>query len=90
MTPVKAEVKEPVKLEKIKEQEPSVLGVGETSGEERGGQKESSRSDGGDTQGNGCSRRLEESDKESEDEEEEEEELEDEEDGERRVGERYS
>eukprot|EP00063_Salmo_salar_P091876 XP_014066711.1 PREDICTED: AT-rich interactive domain-containing protein 4A-like isoform X4 [Salmo salar] len=80
VTPVKAEVKEPVKLEKIKEQEPSVLGVGETSGEERGGQKESSRSDGGDTQGNGCSRRLEESDKESEDEGEDE-------DSERRVGE---
>ncbi|XP_070985032.1 AT-rich interactive domain-containing protein 4A-like isoform X2 [Oncorhynchus clarkii lewisi] len=80
VTPVKAEVKEPVKLEKIKEQEPSDLGVGETSGEETGGQKESSRSDGGDTQGNGCSRRLEESDKESEDEVEDE-------DSERRVGE---
>ncbi|XP_029568878.1 AT-rich interactive domain-containing protein 4A isoform X1 [Salmo trutta] len=78
VTPVKAEVKEPVKLEKIKVQEPSGLGVGETSGEERGGQKESSRSDGGDTQGNGCSRRLEESDKESEDEGEDE-------DSERRV-----
>ncbi|XP_064881861.1 AT-rich interactive domain-containing protein 4A-like isoform X2 [Oncorhynchus nerka] len=78
VTPVKAEVKEPVKLEKIKEQEPSGLGVGETSGEETGGQKESSRSDGGDTQGNGCSRRLEETDKESEDEGEDE-------DGERRV-----
>uniref|UniRef100_A0A674BGF2 AT-rich interactive domain 4A n=1 Tax=Salmo trutta TaxID=8032 RepID=A0A674BGF2_SALTR len=73
-----SEVKEPVKLEKIKVQEPSGLGVGETSGEERGGQKESSRSDGGDTQGNGCSRRLEESDKESEDEGEDE-------DSERRV-----
>ncbi|XP_038823033.1 AT-rich interactive domain-containing protein 4A-like isoform X5 [Salvelinus namaycush] len=82
VTPVKAEVKEPVKLEKINEQEPSGLGVSETSGEETGGQKESSRSDGGDTQGNGCSRRLEESDKESEDEGEDEDE-----DSERRVGE---
>uniref|UniRef100_A0A8C8EH36 ARID domain-containing protein n=1 Tax=Oncorhynchus tshawytscha TaxID=74940 RepID=A0A8C8EH36_ONCTS len=80
VTPVKAEVKEPVKLEKIKEQEPSGLGVGETSGEETDGQKESSRSDGADTQGNGCSRRLGESDKESEDEGEDE-------DSERRVGE---
>ncbi|KAM9569772.1 AT-rich interactive domain-containing protein 4A-like isoform 1-T1 [Salvelinus alpinus] len=82
VTPVKAEVKEPVKLEKINEQEPSGLGVSETSGEETGGQKESSSSDGGDTQGNGCSRRLEESDKESEDEGEDEDE-----DSERRVGE---
>ncbi|KAK6304661.1 hypothetical protein J4Q44_G00252470 [Coregonus suidteri] len=81
VTPVKAETKEPVKLEKIKEQEPSGLGVGETSGEETGGQRESSRSDGGDTPGKKCSRRLEESDKESEDEGEDE-------DSERRVGER--
>uniref|UniRef100_A0A674F6D0 AT-rich interactive domain 4A n=1 Tax=Salmo trutta TaxID=8032 RepID=A0A674F6D0_SALTR len=86
VTPVKAEVKEPSKLEKIKEKEEQ-SGVGETSGEETGGPRDCSRSDGGDTPGNRRSRRLEESDKESEDEEEEEE-LEDEEDGERRVGER--
>uniref|UniRef100_A0A674F6E9 AT-rich interactive domain-containing protein 4A n=1 Tax=Salmo trutta TaxID=8032 RepID=A0A674F6E9_SALTR len=79
-------VKEPSKLEKIKEKEEQ-SGVGETSGEETGGPRDCSRSDGGDTPGNRRSRRLEESDKESEDEEEEEE-LEDEEDGERRVGER--
>uniref|UniRef100_A0A674BG80 AT-rich interactive domain 4A n=1 Tax=Salmo trutta TaxID=8032 RepID=A0A674BG80_SALTR len=72
------EVKDKVELYYSYLQEPSGLGVGETSGEERGGQKESSRSDGGDTQGNGCSRRLEESDKESEDEGEDE-------DSERRV-----
>uniref|UniRef100_A0A674F7A7 AT-rich interactive domain 4A n=1 Tax=Salmo trutta TaxID=8032 RepID=A0A674F7A7_SALTR len=77
---------EPSKLEKIKEKEEQ-SGVGETSGEETGGPRDCSRSDGGDTPGNRRSRRLEESDKESEDEEEEEE-LEDEEDGERRVGER--
>uniref|UniRef100_A0A8C7W7A5 AT-rich interactive domain 4A n=1 Tax=Oncorhynchus mykiss TaxID=8022 RepID=A0A8C7W7A5_ONCMY len=85
VTPVKAEVKEPSKLEKIKEKEEQ-SGVGETSGEETGGPRDGTRSDGGDTPGNRRSRRLEESDKESEDEEE----LEDEEDSERRVGERYS
>ncbi|XP_064783890.1 AT-rich interactive domain-containing protein 4A isoform X1 [Oncorhynchus masou masou] len=84
VTPVKAEVKEPSKLEKIKEKEEQ-SGVGETSGEETGGPRDGSRSDGGDTPGNRRSRRLEESDKESEDEE-----LEDEEDSERRVGERLS
>uniref|UniRef100_A0A8C7TFA0 AT-rich interactive domain 4A n=1 Tax=Oncorhynchus mykiss TaxID=8022 RepID=A0A8C7TFA0_ONCMY len=83
VTPVKAEVKEPSKLEKIKEKEEQ-SGVGETSGEETGGPRDGTRSDGGDTPGNRRSRRLEESDKESEDEEE----LEDEEDSERRVGER--
>uniref|UniRef100_A0A674F5E1 AT-rich interactive domain 4A n=1 Tax=Salmo trutta TaxID=8032 RepID=A0A674F5E1_SALTR len=72
VTPVKAEVKEPSKLEKIKEKEEQ-SGVGETSGEETGGPRDCSRSDGGDTPGNRRSRRLEESDKESEDEEEEEE-----------------
>uniref|UniRef100_A0A8C7W9Q7 AT-rich interactive domain-containing protein 4A n=1 Tax=Oncorhynchus mykiss TaxID=8022 RepID=A0A8C7W9Q7_ONCMY len=70
-------------LEKIKEKEEQ-SGVGETSGEETGGPRDGTRSDGGDTPGNRRSRRLEESDKESEDEEE----LEDEEDSERRVGER--
>ncbi|XP_029543589.2 AT-rich interactive domain-containing protein 4A isoform X1 [Oncorhynchus nerka] len=77
VTPVKAEVKEPSKLEKIKEKEEQ-SGVGETSGEETGGPRDGSRSDGGDTPGNRRSRRLEES----------EDELEDEEDSERRVGER--
>uniref|UniRef100_A0A8C7DAH7 AT-rich interactive domain 4A n=1 Tax=Oncorhynchus kisutch TaxID=8019 RepID=A0A8C7DAH7_ONCKI len=77
VTPVKAEVKEPSKLEKIKEKEEQ-SGVGETSGEETGGPRDGSRSDGGATPGNRRSRRLEES----------EEELEDEEDSERRVGER--
>uniref|UniRef100_A0A8C8F755 ARID domain-containing protein n=1 Tax=Oncorhynchus tshawytscha TaxID=74940 RepID=A0A8C8F755_ONCTS len=79
VTPIKAEVKEPSKLEKIKEKEEQ-SGVGETSGEETGGPRDGSRSDGGDTPGNRRSRRLEES--------EDEEELEDEEDSERRVGER--
>nr|XP_029543589.1 AT-rich interactive domain-containing protein 4A isoform X1 [Oncorhynchus nerka] len=79
VTPVKAEVKEPSKLEKIKEKEEQ-SGVGETSGEETGGPRDGSRSDGGDTPGNRRSRRLEES--------EDEDELEDEEDSERRVGER--
>ncbi|XP_041704021.2 AT-rich interactive domain-containing protein 4A [Coregonus clupeaformis] len=81
VTPVKAEVKEPAKLEKAEQR-----GVGETSGEETGGPGDGIRSDGGDTPGNRRSRRLEESDKESEDEEEEEDD--EDEDSERRVGER--
>ncbi|CAB1331173.1 unnamed protein product, partial [Coregonus sp. 'balchen'] len=66
VTPVKAEVKEPAKLEKAEQR-----GVGETSGEETGGPGDGIRSDGGDTPGNRRSRRLEESDKEGEDEDSE-------------------
>ncbi|XP_028981200.2 AT-rich interactive domain-containing protein 4A isoform X2 [Esox lucius] len=92
VTPVKAEVKEPAKLEKIKEEkeEQSGVGLGEPGGEETGGQRDCIRPDGGDNPGKRRSRRLEESDKESEGDgdDDDEDDEEDEEDRERRVRER--
>uniref|UniRef100_A0A3P8XEW1 ARID domain-containing protein n=1 Tax=Esox lucius TaxID=8010 RepID=A0A3P8XEW1_ESOLU len=88
VTPVKAEVKEPAKLEKIKEEkeEQSGVGLGEPGGEETGGQRDCIRPDGGDNPGKRRSRRLEESDKESEGDgdDDDEDDEEDEEDRERR------